>query len=129
MAETIIEGINLEEFEMKEETVFKEEILPFAIVEDTCSAYTQREKIKKEECEVNEEMGSIKDETNTYSTVEDTCTVYVQDTCTVYAEDTCSVYVQDTCPVYVQDTCSVYVQGGVTMENVGNQGNNSIIIF
>jgi len=129
MAETIIEGINLEEFEMKEETVFKEEILPFAIVEDTCSAYTQREKIKKEECEVNEEMGSIKDETNTYSTVEDTCTVYVQDTCTVYAEDTCSVYVQDTCPVYVQDTCSVYVQGGVNMKNAGNQGNNSIIIF
>ena len=112
MAETIIEGINLEEFEMKEETVFKEEILPSSIVEDTCSVYTQREEIKNEECEVNEEMGS---------TVEDTCTVYVQDTCTVYVEDTCSVY--------VQDTCSVYVQGGVKMENAGNQGNNSIIIF
>ena len=112
MAETIIEGINLEEFEMKEETVFKEEILPSSIVEDTCSVYTQREEIKNEECEVNEEMGS---------TVEDTCTVYVQDTCTVYVEDTCSVY--------VQDTCSLYVQGGVKMENAGNQGNNSIIIF
>ena len=121
MAETIIEVINLEEFEMKEETVFNEEILPSSIVEDTYSVYTQREEIKKEECEVNEEMGSIKDETNTYSTVEDTCTVYVQDTCTVYVEDTCSVY--------VQDTCSVYVQGGVKMENAGNQGNNSIIIF
>ena len=112
MAETIIEGINLEEFEMKEETVFKEEILPSSIVEDTCSVYTQREEIKNEECEVVEEMGS---------TVEDTCTLYVQDTCTVYVEDTCSVY--------VQDTCSVYVQGGVKMENAGNQGNNSIIIF
>ena len=112
MAETIIEGINLEEFEMKEETVFNEEILPSSIVEDTYSVYTQREEIKKEECEVNEEMGS---------TVEDTCTVYVQDTCTLYVEDTCSVY--------VQDTCSVYVQGGVKMENAGNQGNNSIIIF
>ena len=129
MAETIIEGINLEEFEMKEETVFNEEILPSSILEDTCSVYTQREEIKKEECEVNEEMGSIKDETNTYSTVEDTCTVYVQDTCTVYVEDTCTVYVEDTCSVYVQDTCSVYVQGGVKMENAGNQGNNSIIIF
>ena len=112
MAETIIEVINLEEFEMKEETVFNEEILPSSIVEDTYSVYTQRVEIKKEECEVNEEMGS---------TVEDTCTVYVQDTCTLYVEDTCSVY--------VQDTCSVYVQGGVKMENAGNQGNNSIIIF
>ena len=112
MAETIIEGINLEEFEMKEETVFKEEILPSSIVEDTCSVYTQREEMKNEECEVVEEMGS---------TVEDTCTLYVQDTCTVYVEDTCSVY--------VQDTCSVYVQGGVKMENAGNQGNNSIFIF
>ena len=72
MAKTIKEDIKLEEFEMKEETVFKEELLPSSTVENTCSVYIHGEEIKVEECELKEEMVSIKDE------VEDTCTVYVQ---------------------------------------------------
>ena len=44
MAETIEEDINLEEFEMKEETVFKEEeILLSSTVENMCSVYIQGE--------------------------------------------------------------------------------------
>ena len=72
MAKTIKEDIKLEEFEMKEETVFKEELLPSSTVENTCSVYIQREEIKMEECELKEEMVSIKEE------VEDIFTVYVQ---------------------------------------------------
>ena len=79
MAETIKEEIYLEEFEMKEETVFQvEEILPSSTVENTCSVYIQGEKIKKEECELKEEMVYIKEEVITPSTVENTCSVYVQ---------------------------------------------------
>ncbi|XP_023344017.1 uncharacterized protein LOC111713403 [Eurytemora carolleeae] len=53
MAEAIKEEINLEEFEMKEETVFKEEKSPpSSTVENTCTIYVQGE--------------------------EDICTVYVQ---------------------------------------------------
>ena len=79
MAERTKEEINLEEFEMKEETVFKEEdILPSCTVRNTCSVYKQREGIKVEECELKEEMIYIKDEVITPSTVEDTCTVYIQ---------------------------------------------------
>ena len=49
MAETIEEDINLEEFEMKEETVFKEEeILLSSSVENMCSVYIQGEKVKME---------------------------------------------------------------------------------
>ena len=44
MAETIEEDINLEEFEMKEETVFKEEeILLSSTVENMYSVYIQGE--------------------------------------------------------------------------------------
>ena len=44
MAETIEEDINLEEFEMKEETVFKEEeILLSSTVENMFSVYIQGE--------------------------------------------------------------------------------------
>ena len=49
MAETIEEEINLEEFEMKEETVFKEEeIRPSSTVENICTVYVQGEKVKME---------------------------------------------------------------------------------
>ena len=73
MAETIKEEIYLEEFEMKEETVLS------STVENTCSVYIQGEKIKKEECELKEEMVYIKEEVITPSTEEDTCTLYVQE--------------------------------------------------
>ena len=77
MAETIKEEISLEEFEMKEETVFKEEeLLPSSTEEDTCSVYTQGDEIKKEKCELKEKV-YIKDEVITPST--DTCTVYIQE--------------------------------------------------
>ncbi len=77
MAETIEEEINLEEFEMKEETVFKEEeILLSSSVENMCSVYIQGEGIKEEE--LKEEIVYIKDKVITPSTVENTCTVYVQ---------------------------------------------------
>ena len=47
MAEAIKEEINLEEFEMKEETVFKEEESPpSSTVENTCTVYVQGEGIK-----------------------------------------------------------------------------------
>jgi len=47
MAEAIKEEINLEEFEMKEETVFKEEKSPpSSTVENTCTIYVQGEGIK-----------------------------------------------------------------------------------
>ena len=78
MVETIAEEINLVEFEMKEETVFMEELLPSSTVEDPCTVYIQRGEIKVEECELKEEMVSIKEKVITPSTVEDTCTVYVQ---------------------------------------------------
>ena len=78
MAKTIKEDIKLEEFEMKEETVFKEELLPSSTVENTCTVYIHGEEIKVEECELKEEMVSIKEKVITPSTVEDTCTVYVQ---------------------------------------------------
>ena len=49
MAETLKEEINLEEFEMKEKTVFKEEdLILSSTVENTCSVYIQREEIKME---------------------------------------------------------------------------------
>ena len=79
MAETIEEEINLEEFEMKEETVFKEEeILLSSTVENICTVYVQGEGIKEEECELKKEIVYIKDKVITPSTVENTCTVYVQ---------------------------------------------------
>ena len=78
MVETIKEDINLEEFEMKEETVFREEILLSSTVENTCSVYIQGEGIKVEGCELKDEMVYIKDKVIT-PTVEDTCTVYVQE--------------------------------------------------
>ena len=48
MVETIQEEINLEEFEMKEETVFREELLLSYTVEIMCSVYIQGEGIKVE---------------------------------------------------------------------------------
>ena len=48
MVETIQEEINLEEFEMKEETVFRDELLLSYTVENTCSVYIQGEGIKVE---------------------------------------------------------------------------------
>ena len=76
MAEAIKEEINLEEFEMKEETVFKEEESPpSSTVENTCTVYVQGEGIKEEELK---EIVNIKDKVITPSTVENTCTVYVQ---------------------------------------------------
>ena len=46
MTETIKEEINLEELEMKEETLFKEEdILPSSTVENTCTVHVQGEEI------------------------------------------------------------------------------------
>ena len=79
MAETIEEYINLEEVEMKDETVFKEEeILPSSTVENICTVYVQGEGIKEEECELKKEIVYIKDKVITPSTVENTCTVYVQ---------------------------------------------------
>ena len=49
MAETQIGELDLEEFEIKEETVsIKEEILPSSTVEDTCSVDTEiKGKLKK----------------------------------------------------------------------------------
>ena len=84
MAESIKEEINHEEFEMKEETVFKGELFLSSTVGNTCSVNIHGEGIKKEECEMKEEMVSIKDEVITSSTVENTCTV--EDTCTVYVK-------------------------------------------
>ena len=93
MAETIQKEINLVKFEMKEETVFKEEeLLPSSTVEDPYTVYIHGGEIKVEECELKEEMVYVKDEVITPSTVENTCTVYVQ------GED-------------------------IKMENAGNQGN------
>ena len=78
MAETIKEENNVKEFEINEETVFKEELLPSSTVENTCSVYIHGEGIKKEECELKKEMIYIKEKVLIPSTVEDTCTVYIQ---------------------------------------------------
>ena len=49
MAEIIIEGLNIEEFEIKEEIVSnKEEILPSSTVEHKCTVNLQQDDIKME---------------------------------------------------------------------------------
>ena len=79
MTETIKEEINLGEFEMKEEKVFKEEeLLSSSTVRNTCSVYIHGEDVKEEQFDLKEEVVYVKDEVIIPSTVQDTCTVYVQ---------------------------------------------------
>ena len=55
MAEIIKEELNIEEFEIKEEVVsFKEEILLFSTVEDTC-----KDDIKKENTGIQGELDNV----------------------------------------------------------------------
>ena len=124
MAETFKE-INLEEFEMKEETVFKGKLLPPSTVEDTCTVYVHGEGIMGEESKMKEEMADIKDKVITPSTVENTCSVYIHgegikvEECELKEE---MVSIKEE----VEDTCTVYVQGEVKMENTEIQGNAKI---
>ena len=128
MAETFKEEVNLEEFEMKEETVFKGKLPPPSTVEDTCTVYVHGEGIKGDDSKMKEEMADIKDEVITPSTVDDTCTVYVQgegikEEEREMKEEMADIKDEVITPSIVEDTCTVYVKGeDVKMENTGIQG-------
>jgi len=81
-----------------------------------------------EEFEMKEGTVSIKEEILPGSTVEDTCTVYVQGAGST-VEDSCTVYVQGAGST-VEDTCTVFVQGeSIKRESVDIKSKKQRIIF